>query len=185
MPVPSPIRVSKRRGMRGGFSLVEIALALAILVVAILPLILLLGVGLQASRESYEETVAAQIAHSIYEDLVIMSLSSETSIRTGDPSPFNTTALNFERYFDRSGIYLGDSLATIPEGMDVYFVARAEIQVSDSDALDQTYRHIDPDAIRTVRLRLGWPVDLTGSPAGPIRNEDHFVFILARGINLP
>jgi len=58
-----------RQGGRGGFSLVEVVLALGIFAFAIVVIIGLLSGLLDTSRESWVETRSAQIANGIFRDL--------------------------------------------------------------------------------------------------------------------
>jgi prepilin-type N-terminal cleavage/methylation domain-containing protein len=68
--------VRKRSGLNLGFSLVEVALSLAILAVGMVGVLALLPVGLDAARQVHAETVAANVARSALGQFMTNTTSS-------------------------------------------------------------------------------------------------------------
>lgn len=84
----------------GGFTLVEVTIAIGIVSFALLGLIGLLPAGLGALRDSAEQTMNAQIVRRISGDLMVQSFASRA-----DFSSFSGATL----YFDEEAQVLGNS----------------------------------------------------------------------------
>lgn len=133
----------------GGFSLIEVALSLAILAVGMVGVLALLPVGLDGARQVHAETVAAQIVRGAIAD-------------------FGTNSFSLNGYTSISGVPNGGILRT------EYFGREGEPGVTEANAyfkLDYVKgsgQSTDPSC-RYV-LRLFWPSGAaTNSPLGQTR----------------
>lgn len=79
--------MKKAAGFPGGFSLVEVAISLAILAVGMTGVLALLPVGLDSARQVHAETIAASVARSAIGNFSTNGWSSNafTSIRAAAP----------------------------------------------------------------------------------------------------
>jgi type II secretory pathway pseudopilin PulG len=85
-------RTVRFRRRKGGFSLVEVTIAIGITVVAILSVIGLLSVGIRSNRISVEETRASTLLTLVEADLRNTLAGSGTSALFGLPLPYGTNA---------------------------------------------------------------------------------------------
>ncbi|MEM7147504.1 MAG: hypothetical protein AAF591_20480 [Verrucomicrobiota bacterium] len=101
----------------GGFTIVEVVVAIGIFAVAVLPLIALMAMGVQSNQESAERSRAAMIAESIFSELRQSSSATGPIVRVrSDGSPKN-------QYWGTPG-----SLSAIP-GREVYLAYDADGEV--------------------------------------------------------
>jgi prepilin-type N-terminal cleavage/methylation domain-containing protein len=126
-------RTGRAAEMRGGFTLVEVVVAIGILAVAVLPLIALMAIGVQANRESAERSRAALIAESIFSELRQSSAESGPIVRLKSDGPPDG------QYWKGAG-----SLASLP-GKAVYLAYDREGQVVNEYG-EGTYGQGDPSA---------------------------------------
>lgn len=80
------MKFSRGRGGAAGFSLVEVALSLAILAVGMTGVLALLPVGLDSARQVHAETVAAQV---VRQQIGELSLSNRVAGAFVLPQPTN------------------------------------------------------------------------------------------------
>lgn len=125
-----------------GFSLVEVALSLAILAVGMVGVLALLPVGLEGARQVHAETVASQIVRGAVADFGTngFSQTSYATIAGGNvPGPF---------FYDSEGKILASTQAN-----RAYF--RLEYTKGSGTSVTPSCRYY---------LRLSWPAAATNSP---------------------
>jgi len=94
-----PCTGAGRRGASGGFSLVEVTMALGVTVFVSVTILALLPTGLNVMREAMHQTVEAQILRSMAGQAVVSNFETLT-----DGSPF---------FFDEEGLPLGSGLGAV------------------------------------------------------------------------
>jgi len=134
-------------GFAGAFSLIEVVLALGVLAFAILSILALLPLGLQNNRDSYEESVGANIIGSMVADWRSLATNGSNGV-----SP----VFGLPRF--RQGMSLSNTLG-ISDGGQVTNLAVARYRVS--------YRIVQPAtnsfAPYYVNFIVSWPAPATNA----------------------
>ncbi len=148
-----------------GFSLVEMAIAIAVIAVTFMGIIGLLGVGLETGQASTQQTVGTNIADAIIADLRSTPNFATTSVRYGLTLPTPPTTPNTSLtplagltpailYFDINGNFISPINAS-PAPTNAVFAARVydaaivSVGPASSTSLAQT--------MDLVRVVVTWP----------------------------
>ena len=130
--------VTSRR-LSAAFSLTEVVIAMGVAAVAFTSIIALFPLGLNMSKESYEETQAALLAQTILSDLKDQQVGSENQRYTEtDGSPYSYKLIQIAGNVDPQLVeanYLGVDLRILTE-QNVYLAYDAKSR-SDTDATSQ------------------------------------------------
>ena len=94
---------------RGGFSLVEVTLAIGIMACAILPLVAMLPIGLRLHRQAIDSTVTSQIVSRVTHEVQQTDFSTLTAL-----------AAPLTYYFDDQGNLLGTNTAAANSSLRLY-----------------------------------------------------------------
>ena len=103
---PSPLNPLIPRRLPAAFSLTEVVIAMGVAAVAFTSIIALFPLGLNMSRESYEETQAALLAQTILSDLRDNVSGSGSDYRWIQIGPINSPTNGIFIYVDTSKTYL-------------------------------------------------------------------------------
>src|SRR5437899_9237890 len=102
--------VSGQLGRRGGFSLVEVVIALGIITVGVTAVLALFPAALQTGHSAQDETRAAHIAQSVFGSLVAQAPSQFSGVQfllsdgvTRSPSINLTTSSSYTLYAGNDG----------------------------------------------------------------------------------
>lgn len=125
----APLRQVDRRRRPTAFTLVETALALGIVAFAMIPLVGLLPVGLQLSKEASDLTVAAQIAQRLT-GMVQQSDDTSAMLRTGD-SPLMKNYYAFDNEGQPVSAQSG-AQTQVGSGAAVYSAAILSVQTAEA-----------------------------------------------------
>ena len=138
---------------RGGFSLVEVVLALGVVAVAIVAILGILPAGLKTSHSAQDDTRAAQIAQDILTSIASQSQNSFPSAKVVQPSS------NFSYNIDLGSPKTYDTLAADNNG-------NLRALASPTDSVQFPYQvlvKIDPDPTgfdggyaSVVTVRVAW-----------------------------
>jgi uncharacterized protein (TIGR02598 family) len=155
--IPQTIPLNKRS--RGGFSMIEVTLALGIVSFAILTTLGLLAVGLDVNRDSVYNTEAASVAREVAADLQMMEDWSDTAnlsprFQIPAPPPSGSTAPE-TLYVTRAGSYLDGGSITDAERISALF----RVDVS----FGPTSGALPP----VIHILVSWPTGLAGDGAWP------------------
>lgn len=123
----------------GGFSLVEVVLALAIFVFAIIPIIGLLSIGLNVNRESEDETFATSVMSVVVRDRMASPYSQISGI-------YKIAALTPAMVSSTNALYLNDDYSLVTQAQALYKVDY--VLVPSGTASSEPY---------LMRCRVSWP----------------------------
>jgi uncharacterized protein (TIGR02598 family) len=139
-------RATLRHPRGSAFTLIEIALALAIIATALVALLGLLPAGLDASRQAVNSTVVAAVLENVHIRL------------QGHPLKMGP-AIFSPLFFDDHGIFIRPDAEPEELARRLY---RADVQIS-----EWKERPANTSALRPTTISLSWPVDLrTGDALG-------------------
>jgi uncharacterized protein (TIGR02598 family) len=128
------VRWGRRLCDRGGFSLVEVTLALGLVGFAVIAVLGLLPTGLTTMRQSMDQTVEAQIVQSIASQSVIANFTNLTGVsyfddegqptRSSDGARYTVTVTTNAPGFpgDANTVRINESLTTL----DIEIISRGE-----------------------------------------------------------
>lgn len=148
--IPHQLRPASPQTHLAAFSLIEIALSLAIIATAMLAVLGILPAGLDASKRAVDSTVVANILDSLHH-----RLQGEALAGTSAQSIFAKPSL-----FDAQGVLISED---VPEKDRPQIVYRADLSINDFRD-----RPADTGSLRAVTIALSWPVDSRSGniPAG-------------------
>jgi hypothetical protein len=136
---PSPLNPLIPRRLSAAFSLTEVVIAMGVAAVAFTSIIALFPLGLNMSKESYEETQAAMLAQTILSDIKDQQVGSKNQRYTAaDGSPYSYKLIQIAGNVDPQNVttnYLGIDLRLLTE-QNVYLAYDAKTR-SDTDATSQ------------------------------------------------
>jgi uncharacterized protein (TIGR02598 family) len=150
-----------------GFSLVEVALSLAILAVGMVGVLALLPVGLESARQVHAEAVMASLVRTRLAEFATNGLTESSYAEITPPKVSTNQFFKTESFTAEGGQILNASNATLTS--QPYF--RLEYQLVSAN----------PDSAR-YRLRLRWPeAALALNTNNPIIQNRNFVAEVLRG----
>ena len=150
----------------GAFSLVEIAIALAVVAMCLTAILGLLGVGAGANRDSLEQTAAASLSREIYMDISAAAsgaTTTGTSPRFGFviPSSGSTPTWPNTLYFSDNGqsTRVGQSPASLSAGVSPRY--RASVRLTPPT---------DSTGPVSARILITWPAMADPNPGNAPAN---------------
>jgi hypothetical protein len=137
--IPSPLNPLIPRRLPAAFSLTEVVIAMGVAAVAFTSIIALFPLGLNMSKESYEETQAALLAQTILSDLKDQQVGSRNKRYTvAAGSPYSYKLIQIAGNVDPQGVttnYLGIDLRLLTQ-QNVYLAYDAKTR-TDTDPTSQ------------------------------------------------
>jgi len=144
----------RRSKFIGAFSLIEIVIALGIVSFCVIPLLGLMTSGLQASKNSQQDTVLALAAKYILSDLRGQTFSS---LNVGATTNY---------LFD----YQGDPLSSnSPPSQHAYYTAAVTITANPLAAVTSWNTNASPNLLG-VKITFDWPGQTNGNPHATVFN---------------
>ena len=144
---------SQIRAMRG-FSMIEIALALAVIGIALVSILGLLAVGLNSARDATDDNMAAQLVQAIIADRQSMSYDQSTptlSETTFEIPRLDTGIFPYTLFFKKSGglpINTGGF-----ESRQLGYYYEVDIKKNPSASI--------PTGLALLDIRVSWPANMT------------------------
>jgi|SRR5437899_3119816 len=151
--------ISGQLGRRGGFSLVEVVIALGIITVGVTAVLALFPTALQSGHSAQDETRAAHIAQSVFGSLVAGASSQFTNVRLplyASPSPAPTPL----------SINLTTNSGTTP-AVTLYADNNGNLFPNSTNAAYAIFLYTnnsvpgftDPASANAVTVRIAWPAN--------------------------
>jgi uncharacterized protein (TIGR02598 family) len=155
--------ISGQLGRRGGFSLVEVVIALGLITVGVTAVLALFPTALQSSHSAQDETRAGHIAQSVFGSLVAGATSQFNNVRlpvsdnaTPTPAPIDLTASSSPTtptlYGDNDGKLVSVQFATQNPTTAVYAIF---IYTNNAPPGFTTV----PPTANQVTVRVAWPAN--------------------------
>jgi len=143
--------VSGQLGRRGGFSLVEVVIALGIITVGVTAVLALFPTALQTGHSAQDETRAAHIAQSVFGSLVAGARSQFNNVRL-PPTPV-VIDLTAPPSSSTSPILYADNDGNLLQGATnaayaIYIYTNISVP-----------GFTDPGTANLVTVRVGWPAN--------------------------
>ncbi len=141
-----------------GFSLIEVALAVAVISFALVAILGLMPVGLKSAAEAGDATRTS-----------MLEANAEADIRaTVSPTDFTSaTARTVTRYYDQQGILLTSATG-----------AFYRVDATIGNTWTTPLANVDEAYLRPVSAVVRWPVDSSGNPASS--NTTSFTLYVAK-----
>lgn len=137
---PSTSTIERSLRISGGFSLVEVVMALGIMSFALMGLVGLLPAGLSQFRQAIDLTVKAQIAQEL------TAMTQRTSF--SDLSTIGTSGSPTLYYYDSEGAKLAD-------GEEDSYAYKAELYLTDAgELLRPTWASTSANNVRAVGIKI-------------------------------
>ena len=179
----------------GGFSMVELTLALGIIAFALIAIVGLLPVGLTASRSAADDTQTAMVMQDVFNrvrDSVnrgvyfdgtfarvpLSSGPAPAAVPVALPGPWEGGAGNDQTitwYYGLNGIYLPEAMADTPDFSKVQY--RVDVKLGRTwDSTTTILPAPDPDFLRPVAVQISSPVNTATGAALNVSNSKTFSF---------
>jgi uncharacterized protein (TIGR02598 family) len=167
----------RSKASSGGFSLVEIVIALSVVAFAFLSIVGLMGVGLVSDQNSTQQTEATNIAASIISDLQSTQnvsgtsyssprygiLLSTTKVTTATQPAKPLTAAGTTYYFDDTGHYLGNTAASKTGAVFLARVVTAQVLTPTSAS------NTNGNPVFAARVIVAWPAAVASLVTTPLK----------------
>lgn len=125
---------SNRRSDRSGFSLVEVILAVGIIATIMVPIVALVGLGLDTIRESHRDVIDSQIVNLVENELSLTDWKSTDNLATidGQVKKFSRDGISVDR--EEDAVYaakiLVDAVRIESSGPSADYARRVEVRLT-------------------------------------------------------